>query len=302
MKFWTAAARQKLDWVEKMREKHGYVIGVVGGSTTAFGIDAEYIERVHGFPMANLGLHVGMGPAALIGFGLSSLRAGDTLVLSLEPSILTEQHSKESTLGTKLALMLTKPEMLAWNQGIYGFPNVEALAAVPPGGYHVMTMLGKIVMGKPLYRYNIQNLRTGGLIVTEEIRNFSEAMDFSSPASLGTLSCQGSSLLREAQAAADIKGINLLYVLPVSYWLPENAAQRRTANAELLNMIGTNVRVLAEQSMGVHTELGDFTDSGQHLCERAARIRSRQLADRLTDYIADNPLQGGHPNSDKPRP
>ena len=162
-----------------------------------------------------------------------------------------------------------------------------------------MTVLGKIVMGRPLYRYSIENLRTGGLLITEEIRNFAETMDFSSPASLSTLPCHGSRLLREAQAAADIKTINLMYVLPFSYWPPENAAERRTANGELLNMIGTSVRVLTEQSMGVHTELGDFTDSGQQLCERAARIRSRQLANRVTDYIAGSPLQGGHPNSDK---
>jgi hypothetical protein len=285
MKFWTAAARQKLDWVEKMRGKHGYVIAVVGGSTTTFGIDAEYIEREHGLPVANLGLHVGMGPEALVGFGLSSLHEGDTLVLSLEPSILTEDYPENSKLGTKLSLMLTKPEMLKWHEQSYVLPSVEAIAMVPPGGYHLMTMLGKLVMGKPLYRYSIENLQPGGLQVTEERRNFAAQMDVSNPGGTKSISDHGVELLRAAVSAAEERGIKLVYALPWSYWPAETADERRVSNELLTNEIAEIVPVLYERSRGVHSKLADFSDSGQHLSADASITRSASLAHSIDAQI-----------------
>jgi hypothetical protein len=281
MRFWTAAARQKLDWVEKMRKKHGYVIGVVGGSTTTFGIDAEHIEREHGLPVANLGLHVGMGPEACIGFGLSALRKGDTLVLSLEPAAFTADYSEPSKLGSKLALFLGRPEMTAWDGNNPQLNLVRSLAMAPPGGYHVMTMLGKLALRMPPYRYSIANLQPGGLQVTEERRDFAADLDFSSPDNVAPITARGVRLLMSTRLAASREGINLAYVLPWSYWPRETVNERRTANAALLETIGRQVPVLIEPSMGAHSELSDFADSGQHLTAEAAVARSAALAETL---------------------
>jgi len=281
MKFWTAAARQKLDWVEKMREKHGYVIGVVGGSTTTFGIDAEHIEREHGLPVANLGLHVGMGPEACIGFGLSALSKGDTLVLSMEPAAFTGEHPEESRLGSKLALLLGRPEIVAWDNQSVGAWLIRSLFTIPPGGYHAMTMLGKVALRIPPYRYSIESLQPGGLQVTTERRDFTKDMDFTLPNEAPPLSERSIRLLGNIQSVADERSINLIYIPPWSYWPRETANERRTANAVLLDAIGRNVRVLREPPMGVHSELNDFTDSGQHLTAEAAAARSSVLAETL---------------------
>ena len=281
MKFWTAAAKQKLDWVQKMREKHGYVIGVVGGSTTTFGIDAEYIEREYNLPVANLGLHVGMGPEACIGFGLSALRKGDTLVLSLEPAAFTTDYPEASKLGSKLALLLGRPELTTWDGKNPQLELVRSLAMAPPGGYHVVTMLGKQALRMPPYRYSIANLKPGGLQVTEERRDLAAEMDFSSPDSNPQLSALGAQLLKDARLAAQEKGIRLVYVLPWSYWPQDTVDERRTANAALLKTIGRHVPVLIEPSMGAHSQLKDFTDSGQHLTAEAAAARSSVLAETL---------------------
>jgi hypothetical protein len=264
-----------------MREKHGYVIGVVGGSTTTFGIDAEHIEREHGLPVANLGLHVGMGPEACIGFGLSALRKGDTLVLSLEPAAFTADYREESKLGSKLALLLGRPEIIAWDSPSMGVEVIKSLFALPPGGYHVMTMLGKLGLGMPLYRYSIENLRPGGLQVTAESRDFTKEMNFVSPEKPQVISERSIQLLGHAQSVAKEKGINLVYILPWSYWPQETANRQRTANAALLEAIGQHIRVVPEPSMGVHSELSDFADSGQHLTAEAATARSSVLADTL---------------------
>jgi hypothetical protein len=281
MKFWVAAARQKLDWVEEVRAKHGYVIGVVGGSTTTFGIDAEYIEKEHGLPVANLGLHIGMGPEACIGFGFSALSKGDTLVLSLEPAAFTEDYPEESKLGSKLALLLGRPEVVAWDNRSVRAWLMKSLFTIPPGGYHVMTMLGKVALGMPPYRYIVESLRPGGLQVTTERRDFTKNMDFALPEEVPPLSERSKQLLGNAQSVADERGINLIYILPWSYWPRETANERRTANTVLLDAIGRNVRVLREPPMGVHSELNDFADSGQHLTAEAAAARSSVLAETL---------------------
>ena len=283
MKFWTAAARQKIDWVEKMREKHGYVIGVVGGSTTTFGIDAEYIEREYNLPVANLGLHVGMGPEACIGLGLSALRKGDTLVLSLEPAAFTADYPEASKLGSKLALLLGRPKMTTWDGKNPQLGLVRSLAMAAPGGYHVMTMLGKLALGMPLYRYSIENLRPGGLQITDERRDFAAELTFSTPDQVSLISARGAELLKNTQLAANQRGIKLVYVLPWSYWPRESAPQRRAANTAFLESLDQHTQVLFEKAVGVHSEVKDFADSGQHLTQAAARARSSQLAEHLVN-------------------
>jgi hypothetical protein len=133
----------------------------------------------------------------------------------------------------------------------------------------------------PLYRYSIENLRPGGLQITDERRDFAAELTFSTPDQVSLISVRGAELLKNTQLAANQRGIKLVYVLPWSYWPHETAIERRAANATLLEAFGQHVRVLPEQVMGAHTELLDFSDSGQHLTAAAALSRSEALAETL---------------------
>jgi hypothetical protein len=282
MKFWASAAGQKLDWVDKMREKHGYVIGVVGGSTTTFGIDAEYIERAHSLPVANLGLHFGMGPAC-IGFGLSALREGDVLVLSLEPAMLTAKDTSVTPLGSKLSSLLGKPEINSWVDG-RTLPNtIEGLSHLQPGGYHAVTIIGKLALGQPLYRYSMDNLRPGGLQITSERRDLAAATETATVSGETLISPAGEELLQRAKIAAEREGLKVIFLLPWSYSPPQEAENRRKANDRLLGQISEIMPVLRESQLGVHEKIDDFSDTGQHLTENAARMRSRLFAENLLD-------------------
>lgn len=283
MKFWTAVARQKLDWVEKMREKHGHVIGVVGGSTTTFGIDAERIEREHGLPVANLGLHVGMGPEACVGFGFAALKKGDTLILSLEPGMLAENIARVTPLASKLAFNLPVLRNIFWlsDSSNPALTRLDSLTQLQPGGYHAITMLGKLASGQPLYRYSVTDLRQGGLQVTEDQRDFAESSDYSNSSDLRGLSREGLEFLFQVNQEASKRGIQVFYLLPWAYWPTDGAKERRAANAELLNNIALVVPVVHEPALGVNSELGDFADSGQHLTKEAASKRSDSLAKAL---------------------
>lgn len=283
MKFWTAVARQKLDWVEKMREKHGYVIGVVGGSTTTFGIDAAHIEREHGLPVANLGLHAGMGPEACVGFGFAALKKGDTLILSLEPGMLADDITRVTPLASKLAFNLPVLRNLFWSSESSNpaLTRLESLTQLRPGGYHAITMLGKLASGQPLYRYSVTDLRPGGLQVTEDQRDFAESTDYSNPSELHGLSQEGREFLFQVNQEASKRGIQVFYLLPWAYWPTDGAKERRGSNAMLLNDIALFVPVIHESALGVNSELKDFADSGQHLTKEAASKRSNSLARAL---------------------
>ena len=117
--YWAAATERKLGWVEVMRRKHGYVIGVVGGSTTTFGIDAEHTHQEYGLPVANMGLYAAMGPDACVGLGFAALKRGDSLIRSLEPSMLTKDDDTSGTrLGRKPGLRLKRSELVSWRKDV----------------------------------------------------------------------------------------------------------------------------------------------------------------------------------------
>jgi hypothetical protein len=158
-----------------------------------------------------------------------------------------------------------------------------------PGGYHVVTMLGKLAVQEPLYRYNIKDTRPGGLQVTEDRRNFVASMDLSAGPRLAPLSESGLALLERVRDEANRRGIHVAYALPWAYWPADSADLRRAANAEFLLQIEDIMPVLREPNMGVHTVLDDFADSGQHLTEEAAKARSRVLAETLRSKLPATP-------------
>ncbi len=279
--YWAAASELKLDWVEEMRRKHGYVIGVVGGSTTTFGIDGEHIHKEYDLPAANLGLHAGMGPDACVGFGFAALKRGDTMILSLEPGMLTKDDGTASTrLGRKLALRLESPEMINWRNGS-PYSTLSPPAQLQPGGYHFITMLGKLVLSKPLYRYSVEDMRPGGLQTTTERRPLATTYGVEAEDSKHLLSSDGRTFLEAVRDEADRRGINLAYVLPWNYAPLDFSATRRAGNMKFLNEVQQFVPILDEPQLGVHVVEKDFADSSQHLTAHAAKRRSAQLAKSL---------------------
>ncbi len=86
--FWKAAYREKVAWAEKLSEK-GKKLVFVGGSSCAFQIDAGLLTREYDLPSVNMGMHAGTGAPGLLALGLSVLSPGDTLVLSMEPTLFT---------------------------------------------------------------------------------------------------------------------------------------------------------------------------------------------------------------------
>lgn len=282
--FWTEASKRKLSWVDQMRAKHGHVIGVVGGSTTAFAIDAQMLEKEHGLPVVNLGLHAGMGPEACAGFGFAALQPGDTLIVSLEPSMLAEEQSGPTSLGVRIAWALGQPAVLNWGNPASSWRHLANPAKLQPGGYHVMTMLGKLLLKQPPYRYSIENSRPGGLQTTSERRPSELSRPSSDDQSL-KVSESGYTLLSRIRKEAAARGVRVAYLLPWAYASDAEARQVRQNNKQLLREIGKHLPVIDEPELGVRTEPDEFADSRQHLTEAAAQKRSHQLGPLLRDFL-----------------
>jgi hypothetical protein len=281
--FWTEASKRKLSWVDEMRAKHDYVIGVVGGSTTAFAIDAQMLEKEYGLPVANLGLHAGMGPEACVGLGFAALKKGDTMILSLEPRMISEEINSKA-MGTRFAYVMGKPELLDWQRVRSPLDSVSSFFQFQPGGYHVVTMLGKLALGQPLYRYSVDQMRPGGLQVTSEKRSLTVPQkEYEAPQEY-RLSEDGRRFLNNTKVEAKRRGITVTYLLPWSYAPAESSEVLRSANRVLLGEIDEIMPVIFEPNSGIHTAEDDFADTGQHLTEKAAAFRSHTLAPFLQSF------------------
>jgi hypothetical protein len=284
--FWKEAAERKIGWVDHLRSKHRHVIGVVGGSTTTFGIDAQSLEFKHNLPVANLGLHAGMGPEVCAGFGFAALQSGDTLIVSIEPSMLCENESEPTSLGVRMAWALDEPALVNWSRPLDGWRYLANPAKLQPGGYHIMTMLGKLVLSQPLYRYTIDDSRLGGLQVTPERRPSVLLAANPEAKEQMVLSAHGHALMAKIRDQANTRGIHVAYLLPWAYASTDEADSTRSRYLQLLDEIAVYIPVLREPQLGVWTEPDDFADSRQHLTEQAALDRSAYLAPLLNQLPA----------------
>jgi len=154
--------RIKRAWARKMTLEHGPKTILFGGSSCEFSIDPEQLLARHGLPAVNLGRNAGLGASVLIEATLSETQPKDTLVMAIEPTLLTGP-AEIPMLGGQFSFALGHPEwVLTPRFGRLRKSWPAALLALRPGGYHVFTLLGKLVQGRPLYRYNTAEVRPTG--------------------------------------------------------------------------------------------------------------------------------------------
>src|SRR5688572_19597514 len=93
----------KMKWAQKLESNYTNKIVVFGGSSCTTSIDGARMVELHRLPVVNLGLHGGMGARILTLYGLAHVRSGDTLIVALEPDLLTQPIVSEP-LGAQFAI------------------------------------------------------------------------------------------------------------------------------------------------------------------------------------------------------
>lgn len=292
VQFFRAGDAVKQAWHRQLRAQHTNVAVIFGGSSCGTSIDARGLRDRHGLAVVNAGLGAGMGARVLSRYALELARPGDTLLVALEPALLTTPVDWEP-LGVQFALaaghrgILTQEPWTRW-------PSL--LLDLRPGGAHALAMVGKLVTGQPLYRYDRSEWCEGGLHAVAARRPIA-----ASPPDPRRLSPEGRRLLAELRDTARARGLRIAYVLPWEYCPPARMAEYRRRNLAFLREVSDILPVLREPSAGAHPVMADFADTDMHPIPDAARRRSDELAASLqtwslwTTPALDTALAGGTP-------
>ena len=271
IRFWKEAYKQKIEWAKKISRTGQPKLVFIGGSSTAFQIDAGILTEA-GIPSVNMGMHAGMGIRATAAFGLSAVARGDTVIWSFEKDRLTKEPELDplgyQALVATGVIFHSGPQQLA----LQGIDPVNVLNALRPGLDHCAVMLAKVALGHPLYRYKEKFIRAGGAITTDERRPM--------PLTPFKQTFPNSSTL--AWINSMISGLDKIdcptaYLIPQSYVPPEDAAASLVANRTFLEGLGGITPVVPDPVMGVQTNLQSFADTPSHLRAEAMEQRTRDL-------------------------
>jgi hypothetical protein len=142
----------------------------------------------------------------------------------------------------------------------------------------MVTLGGKLLTRRPLYRYRIQDVSHGGWIRTGE-REF----DDNPPGHGPSLSAWSTAFLQSLARQAREKGIRLIYVLPWAYCPPGQAEKFRQENAAFLLQISNFMPVLQDDRLGTIQDKCLFADSSWHLNLEGSGLRTDVLAAQLLE-------------------
>ena len=286
LKFWREVDLQRdegMAGIRTVRPDQPMVL-FTGGSSCAFSIDPLIIEQVCGVPAYNLGMPVAAGAKFLLHQSLEKARAGDTLVVCLEPDLLTFPNDfKASTLSFGLATLAGDPS------GAVGGTSFDrdltlrdCLNLSRPGPTHLATLFAKTATGKESYRYGSEDLRDRGRV---EIPDRDPDLPRIGPKSADQLLPAARELLATFRQAASRKGVHLAYSMPWILTASDAAETNRATNRRILDAIDPILPALDDGHLGVSTDPAHFSDSGLHLSAEGSHLRSTALASALDLWL-----------------
>lgn len=278
IRFWKEAYRQKMEWSEKLSDNGQAKLVFIGGSSTAFQIDAEMLMAA-GLPTVNMGMHAGMGTRANAAFGLSAVKPGDTVIWAFEKGRMAS-YPEITDLGYQ-ALLSTG---LLFGSGLEKLPLgriswLEAFKSLRPGLAHTASMIAKLVSGGNLYRYQAHLIRKGGSITTDARRPVSRAELIQLHPDHGTLEWMAAMC-----AALSLQKSPSAYLLPQEYYHISDKKTGMEQNRQFLEELSHTVNVLNDPMMGVQTDETSFADTVSHLTEKARLERTRGLFPLLKPF------------------
>lgn len=268
---------RKLSWIRNRLPAEGRVL-VFGGSSSSFSISPTHAVE-HGVPLGNLGMGAGIGAKALTRLALAEARRGDVLVMAFEPELLSGDGTV-TLIGAQSAIVLGRPGLASASED--PDPNADAgwspwFWALRPGGHHAVTMFGKVIQRRPLYRYAAADFFEDGQQQTEvrgELGGFRGEP-------LPRLSEWGRQWIRRTRGWCEANGAELVYALPWTYTDPAHADEVRRRHADFVAQVAEEVEVLQDSRMGVVTERDWYCDTQFHMTLEGSRIRTGALVEAL---------------------
>jgi hypothetical protein len=271
--------RVKHAWAEKLTRERGAKVVAYGGSSCEFAFDGERLLERHGLAVANLGRGAGMGAWILTRAALPEVRRGDTLVIALEPELMVQPYEVPA-LGIQFAFAVHHSEWVTTPAlDRPGRSRASALFALRPGSYHVVTLLGKLLARKPLYRYSPDETRPSGWLQSRV------KLALIGPAAMpGLLTEEGRRLLRAIRGWCNTNGVRVAYALPWSLTPENRRAEFQRSNAAFLAGVAREIPVLKDPRLGAYSVPGHFADTVWHLDGEGAALRTDEFAAQLKSW------------------
>jgi hypothetical protein len=277
MRLWLGAARIKQAWAEKMGQEHKTKVLVYGGSSCAFSINGERMLGEQGLPVVNMGLGAGFGARFLTRWAISEARPGDTLIVALEPGLLGGELTDTSG-AVQLSYALHQPGLLRDLDNSSTLPLASQLLMLRPDGSHLVTLVAKIVGGKPLFRYRTQDINPSGWIQT------AVRLPVETPGPAGALSTQSRKLLEDLAGWCRQRNVRLAYSIPWGFTTPDEQVSFQHQNAAFLLQMAELMPVLKDPALGVCTNREYYAETGWHLTRAGSNLRSDSLSYQIKEW------------------
>jgi len=287
--FWNEAVSRRLDDIASIRTKQPGqpMIIFTGGSSCAFSIDPEIIEKTTGLPAVNLGLPVAAGAQYHLHQALRQAKSGDIIIYSTAADILT--YPSEDSSPSKISFALEARRGLPTESA--GGSTFGKSLTIPqyltlsrPGTDYLIVLASRTASGKG-YRYKLPDIRYRGLIQTP-VRD--KSMKAAGPRTVTTLHPDGRKLLETFVAAAKQKGVRVAYSIPLTYTATEQLASSRAKNKQFLAEVDKIIPVIEDGYSGAIDNIENFADGQRHLSGRGSKIRSEALAHALHNHLAQH--------------
>jgi hypothetical protein len=266
------------------------LIFFAGGSSCAFSIDPRIIEEKCGMPAFNLGLPVAAGGGYLLHQALCKARAGDILVVTLEPDLLTTADGFDgSRFSFAMALLSGQPGSATGGSSFgKSLSPRDYLNLSRPGPDFIATWIAKMLTGRG-YRYKLSDMRYRGRMETP----FKAATDSRArEKAADSITPQAREQLLQFQRSASEMGLHLVYTMPWMLTEKSAAINNRAVNRRILDSIHPVIPIIDDGFLGVATDPSFFADSGLHLTATGSRIRSEALATALHQWLGQSTGHG----------
>lgn len=273
--FWSQAFRDRRE-VQASRSEKSHVL-FTGDSACSFGIDPEVFTNETGVPSVNLGGTRQMGVDIFMREALAQARAGDSIVMIANPSLLALEDGELSKTGAQMALALSDELSVE-----------DRFKASRPGFSHLVSFAGKFALRKPMFRYRLSDLKENGQVVTaarDHPAGQSKAFEMTQD---DILRC--STLLNDWNQRCKAQGVRFCYLISLeltsSAMLEENRAAKTTLFEELVALAGGDgARILEPPFAACSDEDALFADTLFHLTADGAEDFTKEVAQAVMSQL-----------------
>ena len=267
--FFKYGSALKQAYAEKLDREHPNKVVVFGGSSCNTTVEAGHMLEKDGLPTLNMGLGAGFGVPVLSRYALAATRRGDTLIVAMEPPLMTTPFDSPA-LAVQFCAATGNMGLLRQDPA---FSWLSTLLSLRPGGYHALTLLGKIILRQPLYRYQKSEYSPCGwhaVTVQREV--------VGPPPHGPALSSDACQWLANLQQWGATNGVRVAYTLPWGYVPEDQRAAFEKGNLEFLLQVSRYLPILKDPRIGAYSERQHYADTFWHLIPEAARMHSDELA------------------------